>query len=268
MIKKLAGIFMLMIFSLSFVQGQETKTENGIISKVENWYEDHMNYGSITLLMAVESSFIPFPSEIVIPPAAYIAGKKSIVTTDPTSGNNTTTTENVTGLEVTTNTGIPASRSSSLNIYLIVLFGTLGALIGAYVNYFLAFWLGRPILMKFADSKLGKMLLLSGEKIEKAEAYFNTKGNISTFVGRLIPGIRQLISIPAGLSGMHLGSFTLYTFLGAVIWNSILALIGYLAQGQSDMINKYSHEIGIIFLAIVAVVVLIYIFKVYKANKK
>ncbi|ODT53115.1 MAG: alkaline phosphatase [Paludibacter sp. 47-17] len=186
-----------------------------------------MNYGTITLLMTVESSFIPFPSEVVIPPAAYIASKDG----------------------------------SHLNIYLVVLFGTLGALLGAYINYFLALYLGRPILHKFADSKLGHLFLLSSEKIQKAEDYFQTHGKTSTFVGRLIPGIRQLISIPAGLAKMNLIPFTLFTFLGAGIWNVVLALLGYLAHGQADLIDKYSHEIGYIIMGLVVVAGFVYLLK-------
>ena len=177
--------------------------------------------------MAVESSFIPFPSEVVIPPAAYIASKPD----------------------------------SKLNIFLVVLFGTLGALIGAFVNYFLALWLGRPIMYKLADSKLGKLMLLSSEKIIKAENYFNDHGKVSTFVGRLIPGIRQLISLPAGLARMNLLSFTLYTTLGAVIWNTILALLGYVAHGQADLINAYSHELSLIILGLLGLVILFYVVK-------
>lgn len=198
-----------------------------IVQKVEKWYDQNMNYSSIVALMAVESSFIPFPSEVVIPPAAYIASKPE----------------------------------SKLSIFLVILFGTLGALIGAYINYFLALWLGRPILYKLADSKMGKLLLLSSEKIRKAESYFNDHGKISTFIGRLIPGIRQLISLPAGLAKMNFFSFSLYTVLGALIWNSILALLGYIAHGQAGLINKYSHELSVIIIAILALVILFYLIK-------
>ncbi|MGB4414713.1 MAG: DedA family protein [Paludibacter sp.] len=195
-----------------------------MIQKVEKWYGNNMNYFSISTLMAIESSFIPFPSEIIIPPAAYIASK-------------------------------PGSK---LNIFLVVLFGTLGALIGAYINYALAVWLGRPIMYKFADSKAGKLLLLSSEKIQKAEKYFIDHGKISTLVGRLIPGIRQLISLPAGLARMNLLSFTFYTVLGAGIWNIILALLGYVAHGQSDLIDKYNRELSNGILILLGLVILFY----------
>ena len=216
----------LLTFKISAQTPVETDSLS-IIQQVEHWYENNMNYGSITALMTIESSFIPFPSEVVIPPAAYIASKPD----------------------------------SHLNIFLVVLFGTIGALIGAYINYFLALWLGRPVMYKLADSKLGKLLLLSSEKIKKSEQYFNDHGKVSTFVGRLVPGIRQLISLPAGLARMNFVSFTIYTILGAGAWNIILALLGYLAHGQADLINKYSHELSIAILALLAVVVLWYAFK-------
>ena len=218
-------------------------TQISIIERVENWYAANMNYATITTLMAVESSFIPFPSEVVVPPAAYVAGIEgsSLHTTD----------------------------SYPLNVLLIVLFGTLGAILGAIINYLLAMWLGRPIIYAFADSKLGHLCLLSAEKVKKAEAYFNEHGKVSTFVGRLIPGIRQLISIPAGLSKMNFGQFLLYTFLGAGIWNIVLALLGYIAHGQMDLIHAYSHELSIAIMALLAVAVIYFIAKtIIKRYKK
>ena len=207
--------------------------EESMVMKVENWYANNMNYLSITLLMTVESSFIPFPSEIVIPPAAYVAGKE-----DST---------------------LHATDSYPINVLLIVLFGTIGAMLGAIINYLLAMWLGRPIIYAFADSKVGHLCLLSSEKVKKAEDYFNEHGKVSTFVGRLIPGIRQLISIPAGLAKMHFGQFMLYTFLGASIWNIVLAVLGYVAHGQADLINKYSHELSVAILALLAIVIVYFV---------
>ncbi len=216
--------------------------DESIVMKVENWYANNMSYLSITLLMTVESSFIPFPSEIVIPPAAYVAGKE-----DST-------------LHVTDN--------YILNVLLIVLFGTIGALLGAIINYLLAMWLGRPIIYAFADSKVGHLCLLSSEKVKKAEDYFNDHGKVSTFVGRLIPGIRQLISIPAGLSKMNFGQFLLYTFLGASIWNIVLALLGYIAHGQMDLIHAYSHELSIAIMALLGVVVVYFVVKAVVKRRK
>ena len=209
------------------------------VETITGWYAAHMNYASITALMTIESSFIPFPSEVVIPPAVYVAS-------EPTSA-------------------LCATGNYPLDVALIVLFGTIGAMLGAVINYLLSMWLGRPIIYKFADSRVGHLLLLSSEKVQKAENYFNEHGKVSTFIGRLIPGIRQLISIPAGLAKMHFGQFMLYTFLGAFIWNSVLALLGYIAHGQADLINQYSHELSIIILVLVGVVVLYYVGKlVYK----
>ena len=217
--------------------------EESMVMKVENWYANNMNYLSITLLMTVESSFIPFPSEIVIPPAAYVAGKE-----DST---------------------LHATDSYPINVLLIVLFGTIGAMLGAIINYLLAMWLGRPIIYAFADSKVGHLCLLSSEKVKTAEDYFNDHGKVSTFVGRLIPGIRQLISIPAGLSKMNFGQFLLYTFLGAGIWNIVLALLGYIAHGQMDLIHAYSHELSIAIMALLAVAVIYFIAKtIIKRYKK
>lgn len=217
--------------------------EPSLISRVEQWYASHMNYATITALMAIESSFIPFPSEIVIPPAAYVAN-------DPSSS-------------------LHATDSYPINVLLIVLFGTLGAMIGAIINYLLAMWLGRPIIYAFADSKLGHLCLLSGEKVKKAEDYFNDHGKVSTFVGRLIPGIRQLISIPAGLCKMHFGWFLFYTFLGAGIWNVVLALLGYIAGGQKELIDAYSHELSIAIMALLALVVVYFVVKtILKRVKK
>lgn len=193
--------------------------------------------------MAVESSFIPFPSEVVIPPAVYVAG-------NPDSA-----------LYVTGN--------YVADVLLIVLSGTIGAMIGAVVNYVLSVWLGRLIIYRFADSRLGHLCLLSGDKLQKAEEYFRSKGNVSTFVGRFIPGIRQLISIPAGLSRMHFGAFLWYTFLGAFVWNCILALLGYVAHGQMDLIEKYSHELSVaILLLLGAVIIYFAVRKVLSARKR
>ncbi len=216
-------------------QAMDTTLTRSWITKVSDWYSANMNYGSITALMTIESSFVPFPSEIVIPPAAYVAE-------DPTSA-------------------VCVTDNYIVNVALIVLFGTLGALLGAIINYLLSMWLGRAIIYRFADSKLGHLCLLSREKVEKAEAYFNEHGKISTFVGRLIPAIRQLISIPAGLSKMHFGQFLLYTFLGAFIWNSVLATLGYIAGGNKDLINEYSHELSVAILALLGVVILYFVIK-------
>lgn len=161
-----------------------------------NWFVEHANYLFVFVFMMIESSFIPFPSEVVVPPAAYIA---------------------------CTNVG----AGSDMNIYMVVVMATLGALSGAFINYYLSLWIGRPIVYKFANSRLGHACLINQEKVEKAEHYFDEHGAISTFVGRLIPAIRQLISIPAGLAKMNVGIFAIFTALGALVWNTVLALLGY-----------------------------------------
>lgn len=215
------------------VEMDSTSCSTSWVERVENWYASNATYGAIISLMVIESSFIPFPSEVVIPPAVYIAAEES--------------------------SALHTTNNYLVNVLLIILVGTLGAMIGAYINYFLAKWLGRPIIYAFADSKVGHLLLLSSEKVQRAEDYFNDYGKISTFVGRLIPAVRQLISIPAGLSRMPIGMFSLYTFLGAFSWNTVLALIGYIAHGQANIIHQYSHElsIGILGLLVIIIVVLI-----------
>lgn len=239
-------IIFIACIAISFtVVAQENTTDTtqlSLINQVENWYAGNMNYATITTLMTIESSFIPFPSEIVVPPAAYVAG--------------------IEGSSLHTTNNYP------LNVLLVVLFGTLGAMLGAIINYLLAMWLGRPIIYAFADSRLGRLCLLSSEKVQKAEDYFNEHGKVSTFVGRLIPGIRQLISIPAGLCKMHFGWFLFYTFLGAGIWNLVLALLGYIAHGQMDLIHAYSHELSIIIIALLGVGILYFIVKAVIKRRK
>lgn len=217
-------------------------TQVSLIERVENWYADNMNYATITTLMAVESSFIPFPSEVVVPPAAYVAGIEG--------------------------SSLHSTNCYPLNVLFVVLFGTLGAIIGAIINYLLAMWLGRPIIYAFADSKLGHLCLLSSEKVKKAEDYFNEHGKVSTFVGRLIPGIRQLISIPAGLCKMHFGWFLWYTFLGAGVWNVVLALLGYIAHGQMDLIHSYSHELSIAIMALLGLAVVYFVVKAILKHRR
>lgn len=200
---------------------------------------DHLNYWTVMLFMTIESSFIPFPSEAVVPPAAW-----------------------------------KAAVSGDMNVALVVVFATLGALMGALINYYLAVWLGRPIVYGFANSRVGHMCLIDEAKVQKAERYFDEHGAVSTFVGRLVPAVRQLISIPAGLARMSLGRFVLYTSLGAGVWNAILAALGYYMstipglqteEAVMDKVKEYSSEIGIVFIA-VAVFVVAYL--AYKGLKK
>lgn len=162
-------------------------------------------------LMVIESSFIPFPSEVIVPPAAYLA-----------------------------------ATSHEVNIVLIVVIATAGALGGALINYYLSVWIGRPLVYKFADSRIGHACLIDRQKVDKAEKYFDDHGAVSTFIGRLIPAVRQLISIPAGLSRMNIGKFALFTSLGALVWNGILAgmgmWLGHLVDRQHllDKVEEYN----------------------------
>ncbi len=204
------------------------------------WILDNLNYWVVALFMAIESSFIPFPSEVVVPPAAWKA-------MDPDSG---------------------------MSFILVIVFATIGANIGALINYYLAKWVGRPIIYRFADSRIGHMCLIDRQKVEVAEEYFRKHGAASTIFGRLVPAVRQLISIPAGLAGMHVGKFLLYTTIGAGIWNTVLATIGWgiyrytdykTTQDVYQQALKYSHELGYIILALAVVIVA---FLAYKGLKK
>ncbi len=194
-----------------------------------DWYMANLNYFTIALLMAIESTFLPLPSEVVVPFAAYKAAQ------------------------------------GQLNIFGVVLFGTIGALCGSLFNYFLSKYLGRPLVYKFADSGPGKLFLLSKEKIEHAENYFVRNGRSSTFIGRLVPGIRHLISIPAGLAKMNLRDFILYTFVGAGIWNIILAIIGYYLYEIREQIFPY---LGYILLVLGAGFVAYLVLKTRKKNNR
>jgi membrane protein DedA with SNARE-associated domain len=199
---------------------------------------EHLNYFWIIFFMTIESSFIPFPSEIVMIPAAYMA-----------------------------------AAEGEMNVPMIILCGTLGALFGALINYYLAYYLGRPIVYKFANSRFGHMCLIDQEKVEKSEAFFYKHGVISTLIGRMIPAIRQLISIPAGLSKMNIWKFILYTCLGAGAWNAILVGIGlaFHTQVSKDVlietISHYSHIIGIIAIILVVAIIAFFIYQGTKKTK-
>lgn len=202
------------------------------------WCFDHINYWTVSLFMAIESSFIPFPSEVVVPPAAY------------------------------------KSAAGEMNVLLVVVVATIGADIGALFNYVLARWLGRPFVYKFANSRLGKLCLVDEEKIQRAEIFFEKYGAIATLIGRLVPVVRQFISIPAGLSKMGITKFLIYTTLGAGAWNVILAVIGYglhavVPYNQlKDKVFEYSHAIGYSIAAVVALALVFLIVKhLLKKNK-
>ena len=196
-----------------------------------DWYMANLNYFTVGLLMAIESTFLPLPSEIVIPFAAYKAGQ------------------------------------GELNVFLVIFAGTVGALCGSLINYTLAYYLGRPLVYKLADSRFGKVLLLSKEKVVDVENYFIRNGRTSTFVGRLVPGVRHLISIPAGLAKMNLRDFMLFTFVGAGIWNIILAIIGFYLYEIREQIFPYIGPI-MLALGVLYVAYLIIKARINKKNKK
>lgn len=201
------------------------------MAELINWCFEHINYWTVTLFMAIESSFIPFPSEAVVPPAAYKAA------------------------------------AGEMNLVLVIIFATIGANIGALFNYVLARWLGRPFVYKFANSKLGHLCLVDEEKIRRSETFFEKYGVIATLIGRLVPVIRQFISIPAGLAKMPILPFLLYTTIGAGIWNIILAGIGYYLHSfvpkeqLMEKVFEYSHAIGYSIAGVVAVALIFWILK-------
>ena len=192
---------------------------------------DNLNYGNILLLMLLESTVVPVPSELVVAPAAYHAA------------------------------------SGGLNVFLVVLFATIGADLGASINYFAALYVGRPVIYKFANSRWGKMCLLNQQKVEKSERYFDDHGVLATLTGRVIPGIRHLISIPAGLARMNYWKFLLYTTVGAGCWHAILAALGWYLHAivpeeqLNDKIDEYAEYIKIIIITLVVIAVVWFVVK-------
>ena len=204
-------------------------------SQFFQWFVENANYLFVFVFMVIESSFIPFPSEVVVPPAAYLAAARG-----------------------------------DMNVVALVAVATAGALVGALVNYFLSMLIGRPIVYKFADSRLGHALLIDRDKVEKAEAYFDRHGAVSTFIGRLIPAIRQLISIPAGLARMNIWIFMIFTSLGAMVWNAILAGMGvWLAHTVSydDLFAAVEKYNGYLTLAGIGLFVLCVLYITYHAMR-
>lgn len=207
-----------------------------------NFVDAHASYLFVFLLMAVESSFIPFPSEAVVPPAVYF----------------------MLGAIGTFNFGV---------VLLIVVVATAGALVGALVNYYLSLWLGRPIVYRFANSRVGHFFLVTEDKVKKSEAYFDKHGPIATFIGRLIPAVRQLISIPAGLARMNIVKFCTFTSLGAFVWNCILAGLGVWLftavdrQALYATVEKYNGYLTIGGLCLLGACILYMIYKAVTAKK-
>lgn len=197
----------------------------------------HIGYLEVFIGMFLESTFIPVPSEIFVPPAAYNAA------------------------------------AGELNIWLVIIYATIGADLGAIVNYALGYYLGRPIIYAFADSRWGKLCMLEKENIIKAERYFDDHGVVATLTGRLLPVIRQLISVPAGLAKMNFWTFLLYTTIGAGVWNCVLAALGYYLHSvvPKDMLNEkvseYYQYIQFVILAIFVLVVAYYVIKKFRKTK-
>lgn len=192
-----------------------------MLAELTEWLIDtvaELGYAGIVALMAVESSFIPFPSEVVMIPAGYLAAQ------------------------------------GKMDISLVILSGLVGSMIGAYVNYFGALWIGRRFLEQY-----GRYFFISQKTLVKMDIFFERHGVISTFIGRLIPGVRQLISVPAGLARMNLALFSAYTALGAGLWGAILAFLGYFIGGNEALIAEYLREITIAFVLGAATVIAAYV---------
>ena len=203
-----------------------------------DWFVNNASYLFVFIFMVIESSFIPFPSEVVVPPAAYLAMQKG-----------------------------------DMNIFVVVLVATAGALVGAMINYVLALLIGRPIVYAFADSRLGHACLIDRQKVEKAEKYFDEHGAASTFFGRLIPAVRQLISIPAGIATMNIWMFMIFTSLGALVWNGVLAGLGWwLSRHVSldqlyESVEKYNSYLTIAGVVILVLCVLYILYNAFKKTK-
>lgn len=198
----------------------------------------NLNYGTILFLMLLESTVVPVPSEFVVTPAAYHAA------------------------------------GGNLDVFLVVLFATIGADLGASINYVVAYYVGRPVIYRFANSKWGKMCLLNQEKVEKSEKYFDDHGIVATLTGRLIPGIRHLISIPAGLAKMNYWKFLLYTTIGAGVWHAILASLGWYLHAivpedqLDDKITEYAEYIKLFIIAAVLIGLAYFAIKAYFKKKE
>jgi len=181
-------------------------------------YIGDMGYLGIFLLMFLESTFFPFPSEIIMIPAGYLAYK------------------------------------GEMNLYIIILVGILGSVAGALLNYYLAMIFGRKFILKY-----GKYFFIKEETLDKLESFFTKHGEISTFTGRLIPGIRQLISLPAGLARMNIAKFSFYTAIGAGIWVIVLVVVGYLVGSNEALISEYLKSATLIALVSVVLIIIFYI---------
>ena len=202
-----------------------------LISSGIDLYMSNISYLTVAIFMCIESTFIPFPSELIVPPAAYKAA------------------------------------AGEMNIFIILICATIGALCGALINYFLAYSLGRKVIFSLADTKIAHLMLVNSRKVQHAADYFLKYGKSSTFIGRLIPGIRHLISIPAGLAKMPLKDFVFYTVIGAGLWNIILAVMGYFLYTQKELLQRYYTDISYAFLALGAVFLVYILVKTFILKK-
>jgi shikimate dehydrogenase len=231
--RRILSVFaLLLLCCTAFVVAQvpvaAPDTKLSLLQHIEIWYADNMTYPVIAVLMALESSFLGvIPSELIVSAAAYVSLNPSV----------------------------------PLSFWGVVVAATVGSLVGGLINYSIAIWLGRKALYRLADSRLGHFFMLSGEKLLKAEAWFVRYSKISVCIGRLVPGVRQLISVPAGLSRMRLPAFAIYTIIGSSVWNTVLAIFGYLLHGQEDLIKKYTFEISYLTSAVVFALIIFFIIK-------
>ncbi len=192
---------------------------------------EQMGYFGILFFMMVESSFVPFPSEAIIPPAAYLASQ------------------------------------GQMNVYLVIGAGVVGSLVGAVINYFLAFYLGRAIIYRLADHKVSRCFLIDCKKVKRAEDFFLKHGGSSTLIGRLIPVVRQLISLPAGFAKMNFIKFIVLTGLGSAIWVVTLAFLGYLFGANQDILARYYKQISLFFAVVALIVISFWVLKRFKKKK-
>lgn len=202
------------------------------------WYKEHMTYAVIALLMGIESSIVPLPSEVVVPPAAYFS----------------------------------LQAHSQLEIFMVMVTATVGAYVGSVVNYVLSMIIGRPLIYAFADSKVGHMFMLNSDKLRHAEDYFQRKGSVAIFLGRLLPAVRHLISIPAGMSKMNFLKFSVYTILGAGVWNAVLSGFGYMlylvVPNDAQLFDALEHYNEYLKAAGYGLILLIVVYLVVRHYKK
>ena len=198
------------------------------IGGIIEWAMANLSYWVVFLLMVMENSVVPLPAELIVTPAAYKAA------------------------------------NGEMNVVLLIALTTLGSTLGAIINYYLSLWVGRPAIHHFAETRLGRLCGLNRHRLERAEDLFRRKGNLSTFIGRILPAGRQFISIPAGLARMNIAAFIFFTFIGSALWNSILVAAGYYLsyllppEEIAPTIEHYGMQINIVFFSIIGAVIAYY----------